>query len=198
MFEVIKSGGLLMIPIFLCAIIATFIVFERLFYFKINKRKNDFLFENIDVPIKNREFDQAIDLCNSAQTPTAQLIKKALLFRNYPNADIREAVENEGKRLLPALERFVSPLGTIAHISTLLGLLGTVLGNIQAFGVLGSTGTMANPALLASSIAQALITTAAGLFVSSPSLIFYNHLVSKMNTEILTMEAAVNEIIIRL
>ncbi|MGL4982618.1 MAG: MotA/TolQ/ExbB proton channel family protein [Treponemataceae bacterium] len=198
MFEVIKSGGLLMIPIFLCAIIATFIVFERLFYFKINKQKDSFLFENIEVPIKNRDFDQAIDLCENAQTPTALLIKKALQFRNYPNADIREAVENEAKRLLPALERFVSPLGTIAHISTLLGLLGTVLGNIQAFGVLGATGTMSNPSLLASSIAQALVTTAAGLCVSIPSLIFYNHLVSKMNTEILTMEASVNEIIIRL
>ena len=82
---------------------------------------------------------------------------------------------------MPLLERYMTSLGTIANISTLLGLLGTVTGNISAFGVLGAGGTMGNPALLAGAISEALITTAGGLLVSIPSLIFYNYFASRIN-----------------
>ena len=77
--------------------------------------------------------------------------------------------------VIPRYEHFLTPLGTIANISTLLGLLGTVTGNIKAFGVLGAGGTMGDPALLAGAIGEALVTTVAGLVVSIPALIFYNY-----------------------
>lgn len=198
MFEVIKSGGVVMIPIFVCALIATFIVFERLFYFRNIKRKDSLLITSITIAVEKRDFDQAIALCESSGTPAARLLQKALLFRNYPNDDIREAVENEANRMLPILERAITSLGTIANISTLLGLLGTVLGNIQAFGILGSAGVMGNPALLAAAIAEALVTTAAGLIVSIPSVIFYNYFVSKVNRVITSMESSVTDLMIRL
>ena len=89
-------------------------------------------------------------------------------------------------------------MGTIANISTLLGLLGTVTGNIKAFGVLGAGGTMGDPTLLAGAIAEALTTTVAGLCVSIPSVIFHNFFVSRVNRRIVEMESRVTEVLLKL
>jgi biopolymer transport protein ExbB len=94
------------------------------------------------------------------------------------------------------MERYLSFLGTIAHISPLLGLLGTVTGNIRAFGVLGDFAAAGgNPALLAQGISEALVTTAAGLIVAIPAIIFYNALVSKVNHRIIQLENRVTEMV---
>ncbi len=198
MFDVIRSGGLLMVPIFLCAVYATFIIIERVLYFSAMKKQNVQLLKDLESCIADRDFEKAAILCDDAGTPAAKLIQKAIVFRNYPDKDVRDAVESEANRQIPNLEKFLTSLGTIANISTLLGLLGTVTGNIQAFGVLGEAGTMGNPALLAGSIAQALVTTAAGLFVSIPAVIFYNHFVSRVNRHIADMESTVSDMMIRL
>ena len=89
-------------------------------------------------------------------------------------------------------------MGTIANIATLLGLLGTVTGNIQAFGVLGDMGTMGNPAVLAGAIAQALVTTATGLIVSIPAIIFYNYFIAEVNRMITEMESSVSDLVLLL
>ena len=100
--------------------------------------------------------------------------------------------------VVPRFEHFLKPLGTIANIATLLGLLGTVTGNIKAFGVLGAGGSMGDPALLAGAIAEALVTTVAGLIVSIPSVIFHNYFVSRVNRRIVEMEAHVTSIVLKL
>jgi biopolymer transport protein ExbB len=111
-------------------------------------------------------------------------------------ADIKEAVMNAANREVPRLERFIDTLGTIANISTLLGLLGTVTGNIRAFGVLAESGAMGNPALLAGAIAEALITTAAGLIVSIPATIFYNYFVTRANKTIVDLESSTSDLVL--
>ena len=105
---------------------------------------------------------------------------------------------NQANREIPRLERYLSSLGTVANVATLLGLLGTVTGNIQAFGVLGEMGTMGNPAILAGAIAEALVTTAAGLIVSIPAIVFYNYFVAEVNRTITEMEASVSDLVILL
>ena len=100
---------------------------------------------------------------------------------------------------IPKMERFLSTLGTVAHIAPLLGLLGTVTGNIRAFGVLGDVGALGgNPAVLARGIAEALVTTAAGIIVSIPAIIFYNYLVNKVNHLIIRLENRVSELVLTL
>ena len=96
---------------------------------------------------------------------------------------------------IPRLERFLSALGTVANISTLLGLLGTVTGNIRAFGVFGSFGRDQRPRAARKGISEALITTAAGLIVSIPTVIFYNYLVTKVNHIIIRLENRVNDMV---
>ena len=197
MLSVLKSGGILIIPIILCGFIATFIVIERIFYFLSIRKQDKLLYSQINPLLERRDFSTALDVCNSYETPTAQVVGKALAFRNYSPDDIKDAVMTESTRQIPRLEKFLTSLGTIANISTLLGLLGTVTGNIRAFGVLGAGGTMGNPAVLAGAIAEALVTTASGLVVSIPSLIFHNFFVSRANRIILDMENTVTEMILK-
>ncbi len=198
MFDILRSGGLLMIPIGLCAVSATFIIFERLYYFFSIKKRDTPLASEVSRLIAAHRYEDAVSYCVNADTPAARVVKKAVECRTWPEDHIREAVSVETDTVIPELEHFLTPLGTIANISTLLGLLGTVTGNIQAFGLLGAGGSMGDPASLAGAIAEALVTTAAGLVVSIPSVIFHNYFISRVNRRITDIEAASTGVILQL
>ena len=138
-------------------------------------------------------YGEVLEICREEDLPIASVVEKAVYFRNTPVSIQKEAVNTEIDKQVPKLEKFLTSLGTIANISTLLGLLGTVTGNISAFGVLGAGASMGNPALLAGSIAEALVTTASGLVISIPALVFHNFFVSKVDKMISNMETSVSE-----
>ena len=198
MIETLKSGGILIIPILICGVLATFIIIERCIYFANIKKRDAKLMSNVNSSLAVGDFEACAIACTEADTPMAQIIKKAIDCRRYEERDIRDLVEAEMDFVVPKFEHFITPLGTIANISTLLGLLGTVTGNIKAFGVLGNGGTMGDPALLAGAIAEALVTTVAGLSVSIPSVIFHNYFVSRVNRRIVEMEAHVTSVVLKL
>ena len=198
MIETLKSGGILIIPILICGVLATFIIIERCIYFANIKKRDVKLMNNVNSSLAVGDFEACAIACTEADTPMAQVIKKAIDCRRYEERDIRDLVEAEMDFVVPKFEHFITPLGTIANISTLLGLLGTVTGNIKAFGVLGNGGTMGDPALLAGAIAEALVTTVAGLSVSIPSVIFHNYFVSRVNRRIVEMEAHVTSVVLKL
>lgn len=194
MFSVLKSGGILMIPIVLCGIFATFIIIERIIYFISLKKKSVLFREKIVEPLKLKNYGEVLEICKSEDIPEAAVIGKAVYFRNTPISVQKDAVNAEIDKQVPKLEKFLTSLGTIANISTLLGLLGTVTGNISAFGVLGEGASMGNPALLAGSIAEALVTTASGLVISIPALIFHNYFVAKVDKTLSEMETSITEL----
>ena len=194
MFSVLKSGGILMIPIVLCGIFATFIIIERIIYFISLKKKSVLFREKIAEPLKLKNYGEVLEICKSEDIPEAAVIGKAVYFRNTPISVQKDAVNAEIDKQVPKLEKFLTSLGTIANISTLLGLLGTVTGNISAFGVLGEGTSMGNPALLAGSIAEALVTTASGLVISIPALIFHNYFVAKVDKTLSEMETSITEL----
>lgn len=194
MFSVLKSGGILMIPIVLCGIFATFIIIERIIYFISLKKKSILFREKIAEPLKLKNYGEVLEICKSEDIPEAAVIGKAVYFRNTPISVQKDAVNAEIDKQVPKLEKFLTSLGTIANISTLLGLLGTVTGNISAFGVLGEGASMGNPALLAGSIAEALVTTASGLVISIPALIFHNYFVAKVDKTLSEMETSITEL----
>lgn len=198
MIEMLKSGGILMIPIILCGLAATYIIIERCVYFSILRKNDSKLKANLKDVIERNDFVTAESLCDAAGTPFAQVIKKAIQMRKLEERDLKDVVENEIEVVIPQLEHSLTLLGTIANISTLLGLFGTVTGNIKAFGVLGAGGSMGNPAILASAIAEALVTTAGGLFVAIPAMIFNNYFNRRVNKEIVLMESSVTEFLLRL
>ncbi len=198
MLETIKSGGFFMIPIIICGIVATFIIIERCIYFANIKKKDLVLMAELNNGLVSGNYQSCSEACVQADTPFSQVVKKALDCRRFEEKDLREIVEAEMDLVVPRFEHLLSTLGTIANIATLLGLLGTVTGNIKAFGVLGAGGTMGDPALLAGAIAEALMTTVAGLCVSIPSLIFHNFFVSRVNHNIVEMEVKVTSVLLRL
>lgn len=198
MFEAIKAGGLLMIPIIICGMLATFIIIERcIYFFNIRKRDKD-LMRKVDDTLMARDYEGCKVVCTQAATPMGDVIRKAIDCRRYQEKDLREAVESEMNFVVPKFEHLLTTLGTIANISTLLGLLGTVTGNMKAFGLIGSGGSMGDPALLAGAISEALITTVAGLCVSIPSLIFHNYFISRVKHRIVEMESNVTNVVLKL
>ena len=198
MFEAIKSGGLLMIPIILCGMIATFIIIERCIYFFGIKKRDIVLMHAVNNYMLNKDFEGCKIACSQAGTPLGDVVNKAIDCRRYQEKDLREIVEAEMDFVVPKLEHLITTLGTIANIATLLGLLGTVTGNMKAFGVIGAGGSMGDPALLAAAIAEALVTTVAGLCVSIPSLIFHNYFVSQVKHRIVEMESNVTAVILKI
>lgn len=198
MFDLIDQGGIIIILIFALSIVAAAIIIERLIYFKKIQGDEEQLLRRLKTTLEKRHFDEALAICESNPSPITNLMRVGLEHRDYSEETIKQTVTDAASLEVPRMERHLSSLGTIAHISPLLGLLGTVTGNIQAFGVLGEFGAGGDPALLASGIAEALLTTAAGIIVSIPAIIFYNHLVSKVNHYIIRLENRVSELVMLL
>lgn len=198
MFEVLVSGGPVMIPIALCAVVALVIIIERLKFFSSVKKGGIDLMPRIKASLDKGHFDEAQAICDTVENPMSRLMKTGITYRDYSELAIKEAVMNQANREVPRLEKYLSTLGTIASISTLLGLLGSVTGTMKAFGVIGSMGMMGNPAKLAGSISEVLVATAAGLVVAIFAVVFYNYFVSKVNRMVVEMETSVSDLVLLL
>lgn len=199
MASLIDRGGIVLIFILALSVIAAVIIIERLLYFRKIRSDEESLLNRLKTAIGKGHFEEALAICDASPSPITNLTKVGIEHREYPEGVIRSMVSDAANLEVPKMERFLSTLGTIAHIAPLLGLLGTVTGNIRAFGVLGDFGALGgNPAVLARGIAEALITTAAGIIVSIPAIIFYNYLVNKVNHLIIRLENRVSELVLML
>lgn len=196
MFMLIEKGGVIMVLILLLSIAAASIIIERLLFFRKIRVDEQPLIERLKTVLQKGHYDEALDICGNNPSPITNLIKVGIEYRGYDSADMKDAINSAANLEIPRLERFLTSLGTIAHVSPLLGLLGTVTGNIEAFGVLGSFGAVGDPSVLATGISEALLTTAAGISVSIPAISFYNYLVNKVNHMIISMENRVNDLIL--
>ncbi|MCD6120633.1 MAG: MotA/TolQ/ExbB proton channel family protein [Spirochaetales bacterium] len=196
MLEIMNEGGIIMYFILLLSLIATVIIVERLLFFRRIRIDEDKMMNRLKSTLEKGHFDEALSICENNPSPVTNLMKVGIEHRRYENHIIKEVIMDAANLEIPKLEKFLSSLGTIAHIAPLLGLLGTVTGNIIAFGVLGKFGAVGDPGLLAKGISQALLTTAAGLIVAIPVIIFYNYLVNKVNHTIIRLENRVNELVL--
>lgn len=189
--QLFEKGGLVMLLIGVLSIIAAVIVIERLLYFRGRGADEEKLLKGLSDTLEKGLLDQAKGVCDQFHTPLASLISAGIARiheRKESAKELRDYLLETASLEIPKEERFLSALGTIAHIAPLLGLLGTVTGNIRAFGVLGELGAITDPALLSRGISEALLTTAAGIIVSIPAIIFYNFLVNKVNHRIIRLE----------
>jgi len=173
MIPFVYKGGILMVPLLLCSVIALAIIIER----AISLHRLNIDFSDYLVKIRKLlEMDKAIEaiaLCESMPEPFSHIFKEGVLSRGRTKAEISEALGEVGLLEIPKLEKYIPVLGTIASISPLLGLLGTVTGMIRAFNVMALEGA-GKPMALAGGISEALITTATGLSIAIPTLVFYN------------------------
>jgi biopolymer transport protein ExbB len=185
--ELIKAGGLLMWPIILCSVITMAIVAERFWSLRKIKVAPDNLVAKVWQWQKVGHLDnkRIRDLRDSS--PLGKILAAGLVNRNHSREIMKESIEEIGRHVAHDLERFLNALGTIASISPLLGLLGTVIGMIKVFTVITSMG-VGDPSILSEGISEALITTAAGLSVAIPSLMFHRYFRGRIDSLIVTME----------
>lgn len=200
MFAFLTGGGtVVLVLILFCAALSVVIIVDRMKFFLTIKKKEADLFGSLNNLVQHRDYDGAMLACEEAGSPVALLLRKILQFRNYPDTDIKELVENETKRLMPLVEKWIALLASIAHGATLLGLLGTVIASIKIFGFFGDdVAILQNLPSLGMALSHALITTAAGLFVSIPTMIFHNYFVACIDANLTLMETSASDLIIRL
>jgi biopolymer transport protein ExbB len=187
MLEIVQAGGWLMLPIIASSVIAVAIVLERLWTLQTRRVIPGTLTNQVWDWVQKNELDaQRIQQVHSS-SPLGQVLATGLAYRHAPRDVLKEAIEDSGRHVVHDLERYLNPLGTIAAISPLLGLLGTVSGMIRAFTAITTQG-VGNPAILAGGISEALITTAAGLAVAIPSLIAYRFLRGRVDGLVIQIE----------
>ncbi len=198
MWELMVKGGPLMLLIFMCSIIALAVVIEKLWHLHRDKIDTEDFMEDIAETLKRNKIMEAVDKCNAMPGPIARILKAGILKHDRPRAEIKEAIEDAGIHEVPVLEKNLSALATIAHITPLLGLLGTVTGMVRSFQVIEQKATAlmsVNPGDLAGGIWEALVTTVAGLAVAIPTYVAYNFLVSKVDGFVLEMEKSATDVI---
>lgn len=193
-FEYIIMGGWVMVPIILASILALAVFIERFLKLRKVEANGKIIKEKMKEKLKGLRVDEAMAVCENNEGPASNIIRAGLEVSDKSRDEIEKAMEDAAKYEIPKLNRYLPLLATIVSISTLLGLLGTVLGMITSSTVLSTEG-MSNPGKLIAGIAQALITTAAGLIVAIPSLIGYNYLVAKIDSIITDIETTTTDLI---
>ena len=194
MLELVEAGGWLMVPIILCSIIAVAICVERFWTLQASRVAPRTLLAQVWGYVKKDELDPAKlrEIRNSSAL--GEIFAAGLSNARHGREIMKEAMEGASDVVMHELERYLTALGTIASISPLLGLLGTVVGMIQVFTVLMTEGT-GHANNLAGGISKALITTAAGLFVAIPALMFYRFFLRRVDDLIIAMEQEATKLI---
>lgn len=187
MWELIKSGGWIMLPIVACSIIAVAIVAERLWTLRPSRISPPHLLGQVWRWLQDEQMDSAKFNQLRAGSPLGQILAAGLANSRHGREMMKESIQEAGVKVVSELERYLTPLGTIAAITPLLGLLGTVLGMIEIFSAFMGSG-MANAPQLAGGIAKALVTTAAGLFVAIPAVFFHRFLERRVEELVVNME----------
>ena len=187
MLELIKAGGWLMVPILLCSVAAMAIIAERFWTLQPKRIAPENLVLTVWQLANRGELDDQRMKALQAESALGRILAAALSARDASRDIMKEQIEDVGRHVVHELERYLNTLGTIASITPLLGLLGTVIGMIKVFAVITTQG-VGDPGVLAGGISEALITTAAGLTVAIPSLMFYRYFRGRIDALVVTME----------
>lgn len=190
-----EQGGYLSVPLALCSLIAFAIVIERLLWGPSRARVIPPALEQETRRLMSEgKYDELRGICRAEKSPLARIILSVLRNAGRKRIEAIEAVQVQGKREVLELQRYLNVLGTIAAISPLLGLLGTVFGMIETFTVIQDQG-VGNASALAGGISEALITTAAGLSIAIPTLVFYRYFLQKAKKLIVDIESLAVELL---
>ncbi len=187
MWEIVSAGGLLMLPIVICSIVALAIIGERFWTLKQEKIIPSNLVAEVWRMASTKQLTDEKVREIQQESPLGRVLAAGLLTRTQERDSMKASIEEVGGHVAHELERYLNALGTIAAVTPLLGLLGTVIGMIKVFTNITSVG-VGNPAQLAGGISTALITTASGLMVAIPALMFYRYFRGRVDGLVIDME----------
>src|SRR5918996_2296985 len=172
MIELVIKGGPVMVPLLLCSVVSLSIIVERGLSLRRHRILKYDVLQRIEELLRDRKIPEASTLCKRYPSSMTRILLAAILNHDKSRQEIKEIIEDAGRHEVPVLERYLAVLGTIASISVLLGLLGTITGMIKTFNVIAALG-YGHPEALAGGISEALITTAAGLTIAIPPPLLY-------------------------
>lgn len=179
-YNFISLGGPMAIPLIICSIFSLAVIIEKAVFFIRRKDNSLRLLKRIELKVENDDIIGALNELKGEKGPNAKLLSTALSHYEEDPDRIREVLQAVGEDEIKKMEKHLPVLDVVAMISPLLGLLGTVLGIISSFNILGTAAGAANPAQISSGIAAALISTAMGLVIAIPTAIFYSYYINKV------------------
>lgn len=188
MWELVKSGGWMMLPIILSSIVAAGIIIERLWTLRSSRITPPHLLGQVWQWIQENKLDGEKLKQLRADSPLGEIMAAGLANSKHGREIMKESIEEAAARVIHELERYLSALGSIGAMAPLLGLLGTVLGMIDIFASFNASGTAGNAVVLAGGISKALICTASGLMVAIPTIFFHRFLQGRVDELVVGME----------
>ncbi|MGP0566635.1 MULTISPECIES: MotA/TolQ/ExbB proton channel family protein [unclassified Nitrospina] len=186
--DLVTKGGIIMVPILLCSVIAVAIIIERLVYFNKRKENPEALYKAVQEALRKKNTPKALELCRRSNGPVARVLEAGVHNHHAPKWQLEETLSMVGQEEMESMERNIKGLEVIAAISPLMGLLGTVIGMVQAFNQVAEYKGQVNPSLLAGGIWEALLTTAAGLAVAIPVLVMMHFFDKRIERQGFAME----------
>jgi len=185
--DLLKPGGIIMFPLLLCSVLALAIIIERFWTLRISRLAPKSLIQDLWGWIKKKELNSKRLRELKETAPLGRVLAAGLANAKHGREIMKESIQEEASHVVHEMERFLTALGTVAVITPLLGLLGTVIGMIKVFAQLQLEGA-GNAAALAGGISEALITTAAGMTVAIPALIFHRYFLRRVDEIVVYME----------
>ncbi len=197
LLNVIRQGGILMLPIIACSFVMLIFVMERLLYLRRARVIPRPFVRGVIEQLEQQQLgrDEALALCEENGSPIAEIFTGALKKYGRSAVEVEQAVVDAGERVVSQMRKYLRLFNAISNLTPLLGLLGTVLGMIDAFNTIARADAMGRPELLAGGIGTALITTAAGLVVAIPSYAAYAFFLGRIDKLILEMDAHAQSIV---
>ncbi|OHB70750.1 MAG: biopolymer transporter ExbB [Planctomycetes bacterium RBG_13_63_9] len=196
LWSIIRNGGPLMIPIGICSLILVAFVLERTISLRRGRIIPRPFVKRFLKQLREGELGQeeALRLCEENGSPAAEVLSGVVRKWGRPSVEVEQAIIDSGERVTNGLRRYLRVINGVATVTPLLGLLGTVVGMIRAFNNIATADALGRPELLAKGISEALLTTAAGLTVAIPALIFYLFFVSRVDKLIIDIDAMGQEV----
>jgi biopolymer transport protein ExbB len=197
LLQIIKAGGILMVPILFCSFITLVFVFERAIALRRGRVIPRPFVKRFLHQLSEGQLDRekSLELCEENGSAVAQVFAAAVRKWGRPAVEVEQAVLDAGERASNGLRKYVRVFNAVSTISPLLGLLGTVFGMIKAFNDISSSDAMGRPELLSRGISEALITTAAGLSIAIPALVCYLFFLSRVDQLIIELDALGQEVV---
>ncbi|HEY8900907.1 MAG TPA: MotA/TolQ/ExbB proton channel family protein [Chthoniobacterales bacterium] len=193
--EFFQKGGPLMWLLLLCSVVAVAVFLERAFYLHRASIRVGELLRGLSNLLALGNVAEAVQECSSTPGPAARVMRAVLLKHDLPRTELRDIAQDAGQLEVPKLERNLGVLIAMIYLAPLIGLLGTVIGLIDAFTAIGAEGGYATATEIGAGVYQSLLTTAAGLAVCIPTLLAYQFLSARVNTLLHDMERAGIEVI---
>jgi biopolymer transport protein ExbB/TolQ len=193
-WEILQTGGFTMYILLFCSLVSVAILLERILYYrKLSKTKRSEFMERIRKALSGGNLERAMDICRDTRAPFSSVVHSGLEVRDHHGKEISGAMEREITVETMKLERHTSIVATIGNTAVYIGLFGTVLGIIRAFHDISAAGA-GGMSIVIGGVAEALVCTAAGLFVAIPAVIAYNYFTRRVEHFINEMELCASEL----